>query len=87
MVGELIGKIRAAGLVPERVIYWNGILLLPSALFRLARRGSKSGSDIFALPRAVNGLLGFIARIDTALALAGMLPAGLSIAALARRPR
>jgi SAM-dependent methyltransferase len=74
-----------AGFLPERLLYWNGILFVPAVLFRLATRRRRTGSDLGLQPGPVNDLLGAIARIDAALALRGVLPAGLSLAALARR--
>jgi hypothetical protein len=70
---------------PLRIIYWNGLLLAPAALVRWLRKGGGNRSDITRLPAIVNGLLRGVARLDAAVALHGWLPAGLSVAALARR--
>jgi SAM-dependent methyltransferase len=86
--GMLRDRLQAAGLVPRRILYWNTLLLPPAALVRLARRGGSGRSDITKLPKALNGTLSAIARLDSLLALAGVLPFGLSIAASAiREPR
>lgn len=82
--GALRARLSGAGLVPLRVIYWNGLLFLPAAIVRIFRRGGR-GSEIGMPPPALNALLWGLARCDAALALAGLLPAGLSVAALARR--
>jgi SAM-dependent methyltransferase len=74
-----------AGLRPVRVVYWNGLLLPPAALIRWLRKGRGSESEITPLPGIINGMLHGIARLDAAAALRGWLPAGLSVAALARR--
>ncbi len=78
-------QIRRADLDPLRVLYWNGLLLPVSAFVRLARRGKAVKSDISLPPEPLNALLSGIGWIDSRLALAGLLPAGLSVVALARR--
>lgn len=78
-------RILAAGLVPRRVIYWNTLLLPLAAMVRWFRRGDSGGSDIVVLPGALNALLTAVAWTDSGLALAGILPAGLSVAAVARK--
>ena len=74
-----------ADLQPVRVVYWNGLLLGPAALIRWLRKDRGNRSEITRLPGSVNGLLRGVARIDAAAALRGWLPAGLSVAAIARR--
>jgi SAM-dependent methyltransferase len=83
--GMLTERLIAAGLQPVRVVYWNSLLLLPAVITRLLRRGSE-GSDIVIPPEPLNALLTAAGRLDAVLALAGVFPAGLSVAALARRP-
>ncbi len=83
--GRLRARLMSAGFAPSRVVYWNGLLFLPAALVRLIRKGSGKGSEIGMPPTPLNALLWLLARFDAALALRGLLPAGLSIAALARR--
>jgi SAM-dependent methyltransferase len=78
-------RLIAAGFVPRRVIYWNALLLPIAAMVRRIRRDDSGGSDIVLLPRALNAILTAIARIDAGLALLGLFPAGLSVAAAARR--
>ncbi len=82
--GSLRARLINAGFAPCRVLYWNGLLLLPAVIVRLFRRGGE-GSEIGMPPPGLNALLWLLARCDAALALAGLLPAGLSVAALARR--
>jgi SAM-dependent methyltransferase len=78
-------RLVAAGLEPVRVVYWNSLLLLPAVLTRLARRGGE-GSDITTPPEPINAVLTALGRVDAEIALTGLFPAGLSVAALARRP-
>jgi SAM-dependent methyltransferase len=78
-------RLAAAGFAPKRVLYWNSLLLPVAALVRRIRRDDPGGSDIVLLPGAVNAILTAIARIDAALALLGLFPAGLSVAAAARK--
>jgi SAM-dependent methyltransferase len=78
-------RLTAAGLEPVRVLYWNSLLLLPAIATRILRRGGE-GSDIVTPPEPLNAILTAAGRIDATLALAGLFPAGLSVAALARRP-
>jgi len=78
-------RLIAAGLLPVRVIYWNSLLLPAAALVRLVRRSDSGGSDIISFPAPLNAILSAVARVDAALALSGLMPAGLSVAAAARR--
>jgi SAM-dependent methyltransferase len=82
--GMLRERLGAAGFHPVRTVYWNSILLLPAIAARLIRRGGE-GSDIHTPPEPVNAMLSAVGRVDATLALAGLFPAGLSIAAFARR--
>lgn len=84
--GMLRERLIRAGLEPVRVLYWNGLLLPASALVRLLRRGRGAKSDIASPHPFVNAILSAIGWIDSRLALVGILPAGLSVIALARRP-
>jgi SAM-dependent methyltransferase len=78
-------RLVTAGFAAERIIYWNGLLLLPAILIRLLRKRGGSRSEIVDLPPMMNGILWGIARLDATLALRGLLPAGLSVAAVAKR--
>ncbi|MFB3906871.1 MAG: class I SAM-dependent methyltransferase [Candidatus Eisenbacteria bacterium] len=80
----LAERLLHAGLEPLRIVYWNGLLLPPVAVVRRLRRGAH-GSEISPLPPAVNRIFGAVAKLDRAAAMRGMLPAGLSLAAVARR--
>ncbi len=82
---SLSDRLRRAGLRPERIVSWNGLLLGPALLMRFLRRTSGDESDITALPAAVNQFLFGCARIDTFLARHRLLPFGLSVAGLAQR--
>jgi SAM-dependent methyltransferase len=82
---QLVKLLVSADLVPVRVVYWNGILLGPAVLLRLLRRGKGDRSELVSLPGPINAILRRLARLDAGLATRGLLPAGLSIAALARR--
>lgn len=84
--GLLRERLIEAGFAPERIVYWNGLLFLPAFLWRRWRRGAGKRSDITEASGWLHRLLAAAARIDRALALRGALPAGLSIAARARRP-
>jgi SAM-dependent methyltransferase len=70
----------------ERLLFWNGLLLPPFAVWRWFRRGRGTQSEITPSSGPVHAILARCARLDRALALRGLLPAGLSIAARARRP-
>jgi SAM-dependent methyltransferase len=78
---------RAAGLDVVRLAWFHCALLPVAALRRgLARRGAVARSDLDALPAAVNGALGAWMRLEAAAARAGLLPWGLSLLAILRRP-
>lgn len=83
--GVLKERLNRADLEPLRIVYWNGILLPAAAIVRRLRRGGEMKSDISRPPAPINALLSAIGWIDSRLALAGFLPAGLSVIALARR--
>lgn len=86
--GEVRRKLRAAGLTPLRVRYWNWLLFGPLAIVRLIRRWRPSAeppaSDLRPLPNALNGLLDFTLKAEERLA--GLpVPFGLSVIAEARK--
>jgi len=78
-------RICAAGLEPVRIIYWNALLLGPAVLLRLLRKRGGNRSDIVKLPEPLNALMTAVAILDATAALRGLFPAGLSLAAIARR--
>lgn len=84
--------LRDAGLVPQRVTYWNAFLFPALAAVRRSRRRSPAAehpiaaSDIRQLPGPLNGLLAGILAIERAWLSRWDLPFGLSILAVARKP-
>ena len=83
--GRIRELLEQAGLRPIRIVHWNGLLFLPAALYRLLGRRGRTRSDLANPPAPLHAILRAIGRADAALALAGLLPFGLSIAAVARR--
>jgi len=84
---EVRRKLRAAGLAPLRVRYWNSLLFLPLASVRLLRRRASArapGSDLTPLPRWMNSSLRALLALETALDFVPW-PAGLSVMAVARK--
>ncbi len=98
--GQVARQLREAGLEPLRVAYWNWLLFPPLAGVRLARalfvgragRGGRTenepgpSSDLTRLPGPLNGALNTLLAGEAALGWAPV-PAGLSLLALARKPR
>jgi SAM-dependent methyltransferase len=76
------------GLQAVRVA-WAGCALLPVAacLRGLAGRDAGARSDVRALPAPINGPLSLWARAEASLALRGLLPWGLSVFAVLRKPQ
>lgn len=76
-----------AGLEPLRVA-WYHCALLPAALClrSLPQRDGPPRSDVGALPALINTPLRWWTRAEAALALRGLLPWGLSVFAVLRRP-
>lgn len=87
--GELVRRIRAAGFTPLFASYAYGLLFPAIAAFRLARRvrGDRAGhgSDVFPLPRALNGALSAVQAVERALLRLAPLPFGSSVVCVARR--
>ncbi len=96
---EVAAKLERAGLEAVDLHYWNWVLFPPLALVRSVRalgRGgaaqstveaeSSSKSDLTTLPSWINRILDVVLRAEAGLSWSGA-PAGLSIMALARRPR
>lgn len=81
---QLAAMLRAAGFVPIRTTYWNGILLPIMVLQRklLARDGS--GSDVAPFPPWLDAML--LATTEVERRLPFSLPAGGSVLAIAERP-
>lgn len=89
--GQLERLIREAGLVPERITYWNTILFPGLAAVRLLRRRRNGcdqapGSDVSALHPVLNTALGLILEAERRWLRIGSLPFGLSLLAVARKP-
>ena len=78
---------QAAGLRVERLAWFN-CALLPAAVAtrRLSGRRDRPHSDVRALPALVNEPLAAWMRLEAALALRGLLPWGLSLFTVLRRP-
>jgi SAM-dependent methyltransferase len=78
---------RAAGLEVVRLSWFN-CALLPAAVAtrRLSGRRDRPHSDVQALPAPINAPLSAWMRLEAALALRGLLPWGLSLFAVLRRP-
>jgi SAM-dependent methyltransferase len=78
---------RRAGLVTERITYWNTTLFPAAAVYRLLWRGEeKADSDLGRPPFASNALLSALLGAEASLALRVPLPFGLSVFAVLRRP-
>jgi len=77
----------AAGLQVVRLSWFN-CALLPAAVAtrRLSGRRDRPHSDVRELPAAINAPLSAWMRLEAALALRGLLPWGLSLFAVLRRP-
>ncbi len=83
----LLHSIRAAGLKPIKVSYYNA-LLLPLAVGRkVLHRYSGSGDHLETLPRPANGLLRGVLSAERPLIRQVNLPIGASLVAVARRTR
>ena len=78
---------KAAGLEVVRLSWFN-CALLPAAVAtrRLSGRRDRPHSDVQELPAAINVPLSAWMRLEAALALRGLLPWGLSLFAVLRRP-
>jgi SAM-dependent methyltransferase len=78
---------RRAGLQVAHLAWFNCVLLPVAALRRgLAPAGAAARSDLAALPAVVNAPLAAWMRLEAAAAGAGLLPWGLSLFAVLRRP-
>jgi SAM-dependent methyltransferase len=78
---------QAAGLQVVRLAWFN-CALLPAAVVtrRLAGRRDRPHSDVSELPAVINAPLTAWMKLEAALALRGLLPWGLSLFAVLRRP-
>lgn len=90
--GVLRERLVRAGLVPQRLHYWNGFLFPALAAIRWLRRGTVgpdqpiAPSDVRPLPALANSLLGVALSLERAWLRIGTLPFGLSVIAVAGRP-
>lgn len=88
---ELVQRIRAAGFTPLLASYTYFLVFPVVAVFRLARRlrrhAAGRGSDLFPLPRALNGTLLALQTVERALLRVTPLPFGSSVVCVARRPQ
>jgi SAM-dependent methyltransferase len=85
---ELIEKLRSAGLRVERVSYVNCLLFPLAPAKRLLERRDPAGcTDLWQPPGPLNALLGQLLGFEGRLLLRHRLPWGLSVVAVARKPR
>ncbi len=87
--GRLRSSLRAAGLVPERITYFNTLLFPPIAAIRLLRhlrppRGELSSDFELNEPGPLNSVLARLFGSEAAILRGLNLPFGVSVAALAR---
>jgi SAM-dependent methyltransferase len=85
-IADLVG---GSGLRIVRQSYVNTLLFVPMAGYRLLRRwrpGRASGSDVLALPRPIQMILGGIMRLERSLLGWMDLPIGTSVVVVARKP-
>lgn len=91
--GQVARLLAGAGFVTERLTYANTLLFPPAALVRLWRKRPRPGraprSDLARPPAAVNAILAGARRLENILTVDwGLpLPFGLSIFAVAQKPR
>jgi SAM-dependent methyltransferase len=84
---ELVARIKAAGLIPVRVSYYNSLLFPLIAGVRLLRNLlGRQGDDEALPPRAINRFLAGVFASERHLIGRVPLPLGVSLVALARRP-
>ncbi len=88
---EVRALLVAAGLVPERLTYWNCALLPAVAAARAlsrrrGRRAAEARSDIDVPPAPINRLLLTLVRLERRLLRRFDLPAGSSLLCVARKP-
>ena len=89
--GLLLAQLAAAGLEPERCTYFNALLFLPVALFRLAARLRRApreagASDFGYPPGPINAALERVFGFEAVLLRRLNFPFGVSIFAVARKP-
>ena len=84
--GELVARVRAAGFTPLLASYAY-CLVFPAVLaVRLVRRcRRRTGSDVFPVPRLLNGVLLGVQAAERALLRLGPLPFGSSVVCVARK--
>ncbi len=78
----------ATGLRIERLAWWNASFLLPALVVRtLGRRGEDARSDVRELPALLNAPFSAVMQLEAAAAQAGLLPFGLSLFVVLRKPQ
>jgi SAM-dependent methyltransferase len=84
--GELVALVRAAGLTPVRVSYFNSLLFAPIAGARMVQNvlGLDGGEDEALPPRALNRLLGAVFASERHLLGRIPFPVGVSLMVIAR---
>ncbi len=86
---ELSDLVGGSGLRVVRRSYVNTLLFLPMAAYRLCRRwfpGQSARSDILAIPRPVQTILGAVMRLERWTLRWTDLPIGTSVIVVARKP-
>jgi SAM-dependent methyltransferase len=86
---EITNLVGASGLRIIKRSYANTLLFLPMAGYRLLRRwlpGRDSGSDIMALPRPIQTILGGVMRLERWMLRWTDLPIGTSVIVVAQKP-
>jgi len=76
---DLAKKVRSAGFTIRRLSYMVTAVFPAAAAYRLMRRRSRAGSDLFRVPEPVNALLGALMRLESRLVWNVSLPFGLSV--------
>jgi SAM-dependent methyltransferase/GT2 family glycosyltransferase len=85
---ELVRAIRTAGFAPLFASYAYCLVFPAVAAVRGLRRRRRDdrGSDVFPLPRLLDGALGLVQGLERALLRLGPLPFGSSVVCVARKP-
>jgi len=82
---DLAEKVRRAGFTLRRLSYTVTTIFLPAMAYRLVRRRSGHGSDLFPVPEPANSLLGALIKLESRLVWNVNFPFGLTVLLLAYR--
>ena len=80
---DLAEKVRRAGFTVRRLSYTVTSVFPPAVVYRLLRRRSRAGSDLFRVPEPANCILGALMKIESRLVWNVSLPFGLTVFLLA----